>query len=127
MCPPFLPDFSTVRFIHEMRISERKFEFPKFPFDIFRREFIIEHPVVIVLNNNATLAEEEIVFWAFGIVRCRAGYCVTLGTTYDEDDATHKKWRMENRKESRLGATLASSSLKDSFRGLSPEIYRDFS
>ena len=34
---------------------------------------------------------------------------------------------MENRKEAKFGATMASSSLKDNFRGLSPEIYRNFS
>jgi hypothetical protein len=45
-----------------MRISERKVEFPKLPFELFRREFIIEHPVVIVLNNNATLVKKKSCF-----------------------------------------------------------------
>ena len=47
-------------------------------------------------------------------------------TTFDKDDVTHRvKWDKGNRKKARFGAILASSSLKDSFRGLSPEIYKN--
>jgi hypothetical protein len=68
----------------------------------------------------------EIMIWAFGIAKFRAEYFATLETTFDEeDDVAHLKWDMENRKEAKFGAILASLSLKDSFRGLSPEIYRD--
>lgn len=64
-------------------------------------------------------------FWTFEIIRFRADYCVTLEITFDEDDVTPlESGDMENRKETRFGAILVSSSLKDSFRVLSPEIYR---
>ena len=43
----------------------------------------------IAFNKYGTCVETEIVFWAFGIDRFRAEYCVTLETTYDEDDVTH--------------------------------------
>lgn len=79
----------------------------------------------MAFNDYATFVEIEIVFWAFGIATYRAEYCVTLETIFDEDDVTHYKWEIENRKEARFGAILASSSLKDSFRGFSPEIYKD--
>ena len=66
-------------------------------------------------------------FGAFGPSMCRAEYCVTLEATFGDIDITYEKWDMENRREARFGATLASSSLKDNFRGLSPEIYSDIS
>ena len=64
-------------------------------------------------------------FWAFETARFMAECGATLETTFDEDDVTHSRWHMENRKEAKFGAILASSPLKDSFRGLSPAIYRD--
>jgi hypothetical protein len=39
--------------------------------------------------------EVEIVFWAFGMVKYRTEYFVTLETIFDEDDVAHMKWGME--------------------------------
>ena len=75
--------------------------------------------MVIALYN--TFVEVEIVFWAFGIAKFRAEYCVVSETKYD---VTHRKWGKENHKKARFGATLVTSLPKDRFRGLSPEIYR---
>ena len=90
ICPPFLPDLRTVRFI---RISEVKFycifEFSKLPFEPFFRDETIPFPAVVAFNNYATYVEVEIMFGAFGIARFRAEYCVTLETTGDEHDVTH--------------------------------------
>ena len=80
----------------------------------------------MAFNNYATFVKLEIMFWTYGIARFMAEYCIMLETQFEEDYATHKeKWDLENRKKTRFGAILASSPLKDSFRGLSPEIYRD--
>ena len=58
--------------------------------------------MVIALYNYATFVEVEIVFWAFGIARFRAEYCVVSETKYD---VTHRKWNKENRKKARFGET----------------------
>ena len=128
ICPPFLPNLRTVRFININKvIFYRTFEFPKFPLELFLRDFISVRLIVFALYNYGTFVEVEIVFGAFGITRSRAGYRVPLETSFDEDDVTHWKWGKENRKKARFGAILATSLPKDSFRGLSPEIYRNFS
>ena len=72
-----------------MHINERKFEFSKLLFEPFRRVFIFDYPVLIVHNDNTTFVEGEAVFRTLRIVTFRAECCVTLETTYDEDDATH--------------------------------------
>ena len=89
--PPFLPDLRTVLLI---LISEvifyRIFEFPKLAFEQSLCEFVCcRCCVVIDLYNYATFVEVEIMFGAFGIVRFRAEYCVTLETKIDKDDVTH--------------------------------------
>jgi hypothetical protein len=103
----------------------RMSEYPKLPLEPFFHDYTVVWRAVIGFNNYATCMEVEIMIWAFGIAKFRAEYFVTLETTFDKDDVAHSKWDMENRKKARFGAILASSPLKDSFRGLSPEIYRN--
>ena len=124
-CPPFPPDLWTVRTIRIRKIYHA-LEYPKLPLEPFFRDYMFVSRAVIGFNNYATRVEKEIVSWAFGINKFRAVYFVTLETTFNEDDVVaHSKWDTENRKKARYGAILASSSLKDSFRGLSPEIYNN--
>ena len=79
-----------------------------------------------MIYNYATFMEVEIVhkFWAFITTEV---LCCISETKFDGNVITHVKWEKENRIEANFGATLTSSSRKDCFRGLLPEIYRDFS
>lgn len=62
-------------------------------------------------------------FWGFETVRFMTEYCVTLDTTFDEDDVTDEKCDMENRKDAKFEAILASSSLRIVFVAyISPEL-----
>ena len=87
ICPPFLPDRRTVRLI---LINEVKksciIKFPKLSFETSTCDSIFVCRAVIALNNYATFVEVEIMFWFFEIVRYRAEYCVTLETTFNNNE-----------------------------------------
>ena len=82
ICPPLLPDLRTVRLIRIRKvIFYRIFEFPKLLSEPILQESVWW--VVIAIYNYATFMEVELVFWAFGIIRFRAEYCMVSETKFN--------------------------------------------